>query len=499
MRSPNKLTISLSSGSGPSSRHVFEADRSLVVGKATDCGLKIDAKGVSRKHCQLEATRQGWTIIDLGSTNGIIVNGKAFAGTSLPAMTQPIPLCDGDEIGIGEAVLRMHIETEREEHTEILVPQRFANDGGAHTEVLIPGRSLHEIRDNKPAARGNDSAKTPRSTQQTSTNPMNRPKTVLVSPPKEAKPTQAQSSDRLLGKAGSDDGSLPSPFAFKVPGDFRKYRLEKRVGVGGMGEVFLAKELAFPSQEWAIKFLKPQADFSEMDRARFLREMEIAMNMQNMALIRCVDCGDEDGQLFIVMDYCNGGNLHELLKRSGKLTVRRALRLMNRLLAGVDFAHVLGIVHRDLKPSNILLHKDAAGKYAPKISDFGLAKSYMQAGESGMTVNGSVGGSWAYMPKEQLTNFRFVSPQSDVWSLGAILYECLTLKLPRPMEKGCDPIRTILESKIVPIQEIASDLHPELTKFVMKCLARETEDRFMDAGAMRNALKLTAMKAGIEL
>jgi len=291
----------------------------------------------------------------------------------------------------------------------------------------------------------------------------------------------------------------PSPFAFKVPGEFRNYWLEKRIGVGGMGEVFLARETKSPVQKWAIKFLKPQAELTEMDRARFVREMEIAINMQNNALIRCVDCGDENGQLFIVMDYCNGGNLHELLKRSGRLSTRRAVRLMDRLLAGVDFAHELGIVHRDLKPSNILLHKEVGGKYVPKISDFGLAKSYLQAGESGMTVNGSVGGSWAYMPKEQLTNFRFVSPQSDVWSLGAILYECLTLRLPRPMEKGSDPIRTILESKVVPIQEIVSDMHQELAKFVMKCLSRETEDRFKDAGTMRVALKLTAKKVGIEL
>ena len=103
------------------------------------------------------------------------------------------------------------------------------------------------------------------------------------------------------------------------------------------------------------------------------------------------------------------------------------------------------------------------------------------------------------MPREQLTNFRFVSPHSDVWSLGAVLYECLTLKLPRPMEKGSDPIRTILESKAVLIQEIVSDIHQDLARFVMKCLSRETEDRFKDAGTMRAALKFTAMKAGIEL
>ena len=276
-------------GSGPASRHVFEADGSLLVGKATDCGLKIDAKGVSRKHCQLDATQHGWTIIDLGSTNGIIVNGKAFAGISHPSMTQPIPLCDGDEIGIGEAVLRLQIEMATDDGTEILVPKRLPDEGETHTEILTPSQAARTIGENKQRVRAGDSSRAVESAQPKISNPMNRPKTVLVSPPKEAKPTSAKSSDRMQGQAGSDDGDRPSPFAFKVPGDFRKYRIEKRVGVGGMGEVFLAKEKASPQQEWAIKFLKPQAELSEMDRARFVREMEIAMNMQNNALIRCVD------------------------------------------------------------------------------------------------------------------------------------------------------------------------------------------------------------------
>lgn len=328
------------------------------------------------------------------------------------------------------------------------------------------------------------------------------PDTFAIDIPKKPKP---QAARPLEPRPASTQGFFEPQAGIgpKVPGPFRNYHLQKRIGVGGMGEVFLATfksaSHTSPGDLWAIKFLKTQTDLSEMDRARFVREMEIALHMQHSALIRCVDCGDENGQLFIVMDYCSGGNLHELLKRSGQLKVRRAIRLMDRLLAGVDFAHEKGIVHRDLKPSNILHHKHSNDKFLPKISDFGLAKSYLQAGESGMTVNGSVGGSWAYMPKEQLTNFRFVSAQSDVWSLGAILYECLTLKLPRPMEKGSDPIRTILESKIIPLQELMPERHPEVIRFVMKCLAREPEQRYKDAGTMRAALKQMADKAGIDL
>ena len=512
MNSSLRITISLPTGLLPKSCYVFETDRTLVVGKDATCELKIDTRGVSRKHCQLESNGQGWSIIDLGSTNGISVNGKAFAGRDLPAMKKAIPLCDGDEIGIGAAVLIIGIESEPELHTEILTPKLSSKGGDAPTEMLVP-RQAAERSKAKPVVSQSSVKKT--SDSQLPGNPMNRPKTVLVKNPNSPNPqsiSAANASKKNLSQSSEANGEpedlfsatpeLAQPqssFSFKVPGDFRNFYLEKRVGVGGMGEVFLARDKSSPDQSWAIKFLKPQSDLSALDRARFIREMEIALNMQHNALIRCVDCGEENGQLFIVMDYCNGGNLHELLKRSGKLSVRRAVRLMDRLLAGVDFAHDKGIVHRDLKPSNILLHRESQGKFLPKISDFGLAKSYLQAGESGMTVNGSVGGSWAYMPKEQLTNFRFVSPQSDVWSLGVILYECLTLKLPRPMEKGSDPIRTILESKIVPLQEIVPDIHPEITKFVMKCLAREPEQRYKDAGAMRASLKQTASKAGIDL
>jgi serine/threonine protein kinase len=284
-----------------------------------------------------------------------------------------------------------------------------------------------------------------------------------------------------------------------IPEEFRNYRIGKRIGEGGMGEVFNAHDKSDTKKVFAIKVLKPQSDQTPQDRLRFLREMEIALKLQHVSIIRCTDCGEENNRLFIVMDYCNGGNLAELLARNGKLNIRRSLRLINRLLAGVDVAHKQGIVHRDLKPQNILLHRDPGGKYHPKISDFGLAKSYLQAGESGMTVNGSIGGSWAYMPKEQLTNFRFVQPQSDVWSLAVILYECLTLLLPRRIEKGADPIRTILESKIIPLDAVLPDVPVELARFMSVALAEEPEERFSNAGEMQAELIRLAKKIGVDL
>jgi serine/threonine protein kinase len=227
--------------------------------------------------------------------------------------------------------------------------------------------------------------------------------------------------------------------------------------------------------------------------------MEIAIKLRHPSIIECIDCGQERGELFIVMPYCAGGNLSQLLKRSGTLTVRRSLRLMDRILAGMEVAHQQGIVHRDLKPQNILLSREGTGKYRPLISDFGLAKSYLLAGDSGMTVNGTVGGSWAYMPKEQLTNFRFVTPQSDVWSLGAILYECLAQRPPRLLSPGCDPIRAVLAGTVDPIEELLPELPHRLGRFIMKAVAVEAVDRFKDAKQMRAALRTVARLEGVPL
>jgi serine/threonine protein kinase len=286
-----------------------------------------------------------------------------------------------------------------------------------------------------------------------------------------------------------------------LPYRFREYEVLRKIGEGGMGEVYLASMFKEKTrrEELAIKFLHSHRGTCDQDRARFMREMQISVELKHPSIIDCIDCGEEDEQPFIVMPYCAGGNLAELLKRAGKLNLRRALRLLDRLLAGMEQAHATGIVHRDLKPCNVLLARDSNRKYVPKISDFGLAKSYLLAGDSGMTVNGTVGGSWGYMPKEQLTNFRFVSPQSDVWSLGAILYECLTLKLPRPLQPGIDPIRVVLDSKLIPIQKVLPDIPNSIARFVMKSLSVDIADRFKDAQQMRAALHTAASVEGVEL
>jgi tRNA A-37 threonylcarbamoyl transferase component Bud32 len=474
-----KISVGTDAKAGPP--RLYDGDQSILIGKDKTCDLVLDCRGVSRKHCCIAIKEDRWCIADLGSTNGTLVNGKAAPERS------EIQLSDGDTIAVGEAVLHIGLEkVMSDQFTEILQPHNLVVRDLAVTEVLAPIAA------------------------QQNSNPMNRLETMIVQPEgglsakreksdKEHRKPSAAKNNRQPDKPNAVTVSLPRDREIPIPEQIRNYRIGKRIGEGGMGEVFLAHDKSDKKKTYAIKLLKPQSEQTPQDQSRFLREMEIALKLQHASIIRCTDCGEESNRLFIVMDYCNGGNLAELLARNGKLNIRRSLRLVNRLLAGVDEAHKQGIVHRDLKPQNILLHREPGGKYLPKISDFGLAKSYLQAGESGITVNGSVGGSWAYMPKEQLTNFRFVQPQSDVWSLGAILYECLTLFLPRKFEKGADPIRTILESKIVPLESVLPDVPIELARFMSVALAQEPEGRFNDAGEMQAELGHLAKLIGVDL
>ena len=148
------------------------------------------------------------------------------------------------------------------------------------------------------------------------------------------------------------------------------------------------------------------------------------------------------------MEYCNSGNLLDFVDfHNIRFTEKEIIPIMLGVLDGLAYAHSKGFVHRDLKPQNILLAKENINLIA-KISDFGLSKNFTQAGFSGMTVTGSYAGSYPFMPREQVTNFKYVKPVSDVWSIAATLYFVITGELPREIRKGQDPMEAILKEAI---------------------------------------------------
>lgn len=481
MAKTNLQTLSIVIEQGNSAGRVFKFVHmhQILIGKDPRCDLVLVDRGVSRRHCLIFQNQGVWTVSDIGSANGTLVGDQEIGGQNLSNPSHSIVLCNGDQLRVGEAIIKISWHDEPEEMTELLSPKNPFTELEA-TQLL------------------SNEAKSPTTQKQATSNdayPVCIPAT-QVNPDDHTKP------NAKLYLAGTEKPQLKpnldgSTNVLSLPRPFRQFQLSKLIGVGGMGEVYFGNSKN--REAVAIKFLQRKSEESDLDRARFVREIEIANRLKHPTIVESLDSGDENGILFIVMEYCNGGNLAELLKRSGTLNVRRAIRLTHRLLSGVELAHSSGIVHRDLKPQNILLHRAANGKYKPKISDFGLAKCYLQAGESGMTVNGTVGGSWAYMPKEQLINFRFVSPSSDVWSLGAMLYECLTARLPRVHTPGENPIKTILQSKIVPIQTVMPSLPRALSNFVNYCLDSEPENRPANASIMLKLLTKVAIELGVEL
>jgi serine/threonine protein kinase len=169
------------------------------------------------------------------------------------------------------------------------------------------------------------------------------------------------------------------------------------------------------------------------------------------------------------------------------LKVDEAGPLMLQALEGLAFAHQQDIVHRDLKPQNILL-TGREGAWTAKIADLGMAKNFDKAGFSGMTATGSYAGTYPFMPREQVTNFKYVKPVSDVWAMGATLYNMMTARYPRNFVRGSDPIEVILHGEIVSIADRLPGLPRRVVEVIDRSLANKANDRYQNAGEFLQAL-----------
>ena len=195
------------------------------------------------------------------------------------------------------------------------------------------------------------------------------------------------------------------------------------------------------------------------------------------------------------MEHCRHGSLHTLIRRQGgRLSLPIAIPLMRDCLAGLAHAHEPPssdqprLVHRDLKPHNILLAEQEGLRIA-KIADFGLAKSFEMAGLSGMTATGAVGGTCHFMPREQLTNYKYVQPASDVWSLAATFYYMLTGHVPLDFPAHRDVVEVILRDEPVPIRRRDSSLPVDLAEILDRALATDLSVRYATAGELKGALE----------
>jgi hypothetical protein len=258
-----------------------------------------------------------------------------------------------------------------------------------------------------------------------------------------------------------------------------RYRVERRLGEGGMGEVWAAIELA-TGAEIALKVMKHEVA-DALSRRRFVREARAASAARHPHVVRIFDILDEDGQPpVIAMELLVGASLRERLDRTPRLPLAEAAALLVPVISAVGAAHALGIVHRDLKPENIFLARGPGGAPEVKVLDFGLAKLTAREGaamrSSGLST-GAVIGTPAYMAPEQVFAERDLDHRADIWALGVILYECLAGIRPTAADTVGQILKRVVHEQFTPLAEHAPEVPAPVTSLVAQMLARAPADR----------------------
>jgi serine/threonine protein kinase len=293
---------------------------------------------------------------------------------------------------------------------------------------------------------------------------------------------QSAADTAITGAWNSDAGTATIPpsagVKLRYVGD---YELLEEIARGGMGIVWRAKQISL-NRTVAVKTIRAGALATDDDVQRFLREAEAAANLQHPNIVAIHEVGEHHGQYYFSMDYIAGRDL-AAIRRDGPMPPQQIAALMKTIAETIHFAHQRGTLHRDLKPQNILI--DESGE--PRITDFGLAK--LTGEDSRLTQTGVVMGSPSYMPPEQAAgNLAEIGPHSDVYSLGAILYELLT---GRPPFQGATPmatLRAVMDSEPTAPHKLNADGPPDLETICLKCLEKSPNQRYHSARELADDL-----------
>jgi serine/threonine-protein kinase len=268
-----------------------------------------------------------------------------------------------------------------------------------------------------------------------------------------------------------------------VPG----YELEAELGRGAMGVVYRGRRTA-DGVAVAVKTILPAAGVGEKPVRRFLREAGVLAELTHPNVVAHLDSGLVDGVVYLVMEFVDGPDVGKLVKKSGALPVVNACRLVCSALSGLAHAHAAGFVHRDVKPSNLLIG-GPRDRRVVKVADFGLARVFDECKLSGLTMQGEVGGTPAFMAPEQVTHFRDVRPAADQYAAAATLYHLLTAAYPHDLPPRIyGQLAHIVSTDPVPIRDRRADLPAALAAVVHRGLARDPADRYPDTAAFRAAL-----------
>jgi serine/threonine-protein kinase len=276
-----------------------------------------------------------------------------------------------------------------------------------------------------------------------------------------------------------------------------KYRVEGIIGRGGMGVVLGAWHLEL-DQRVALKFLMPELVERGESAERFRREARAAARIKSEHVVRVIDVGNWEGNApYMVMEYLDGRDLASELRERGTLPIKECVDYLLQAIEAVAEAHALGIVHRDLKPENLFLARRVDGSRSVKVLDFGISKTIVlgPSEEVSLTQTTNIMGSPFYMSPEQMRTPRKVDARSDIWALGAILYDVLTGQPPYVAETIPQLCTMMLESDPTPLRELRSEASVELEQVVARCLARDMSERWSTVVELARALLPFASRA----
>jgi len=430
-----RVTLRVLAGPYHGQEFVFDQHDTFLIGRSENAHLYLpEDRFFSRHHCLLEIAPPRCFLRDLGSTNGTYVNGQRVQESFLKS---------GDRVQGGQTVLEVDVQVEQRP-SEAEAPT-LTKPIEIRIECANCGR--REIVEGSAT---------------------NEPMTFICEECREELKRQ------------------PQP----VPG----YEMIKLLGRGGMGCVMLARSEK-TGRAVAIKTLLPEVAVTDQAVRRFVREIEVAAALDHPNIVRYLESGTHNGAVYLVTEFVEGSDAARLAdSQGGRLPYKQAIDVITQALDALAYAHGKGYIHRDIKESNILL-SGSAPNYTAKLTDFGLAKSFTQSGMSGITMAGDMAGTFAYMPPEQIKDFRNVKPTSDIYAIGMTAYSLLagdTALDVGPSGDMAATVRAIFEAPIVPLRQRAPEVPERAAEVIERALAKDPAHRWQSAAAMRTALMHSA-------
>ena len=455
-----KIILTVKKGDMSGKTFTYEGKEALILGRLDDCAIVLPETTVSRYHCLIDIAPPSVMVRDFGSLNGTYLNGEKIGQRPKGVSAQEawknsenrgaeFSMKSGDRLGLGsDCEIMIEVQPGREEK------KRPAN---RNCEVC--GVSLS--RENVPGI-----------CESCQKDPL---KIVLF---------MLEQAQKKVGDAA----------------ELSDYRPIEELGKGGMGMVWLVEEKA-TGKRMALKTLIPEAEAHEPLREIFKREAAILGQLNHKNIVKQYKFGQCGISYFFVMEVCDGSLVDLISNSGGRLSVDLATNIMLQVLDGLIYAHsaplsatkngktasVNGVVHRDLKPGNIFLN-ESGGNFTAKIGDFGLAKSFEIAGHSGHTFTGEKAGTPGFMPRQQISNFKYSKPPVDVWAAAASYYFMLTGYPPKDFSVGRDHISIALTSDPIPIRKRNSSVPEKLAKVIDRALTEKPDIGVQSAAELKKMI-----------